>query len=865
MPGDEPRLGCLPTKVVDVDLAGPIETIRDLQGYTFVLVVARLGVEPVGTVRVPVHGDRCPAPSLAAAIGRELGPALLRVRLLALLETPAEERRLTVESMVAARPNGDADAGGTVSITVAVCTRDRPDRLDRCLAAMRGLRHQARILIVDNAPSTTASARLVAEKYPECDYVIEPRPGLDHARNRAIADTTTDVIAFTDDDVVVDGGWTGAVAGAFAEQPDLAALTGLVLPYELETPAQQVFERLGGFGRGFVRRWETDTVSSGRVRTVRNILGAGQFGTGANMAFRRSVFDRIGGFDPALDVGTPTGGGGDLEMFHRVLVFGETLRYEPAAIVFHEHRRTLDELTAQIRGNGSMWAVMRAAREGGRATAGEVRTIIGWYVSTSWPRQILRSFVVPNRVRLSIPLAEITGMVAAATTRSYHRSRLANPEGVRPPILAIGTGVDAVPRGDDGVTVAVVDVAGPITVEIPEPRAPTISVLVTRGPAAIGRVDVETGGRPLCDRQLREMIVDELGTRVLSGPSDDLETVREEAERGSVAAFRVDHGGDEPPPVYAVSIVVATLDRPESLAQCMASLRQHRSRHRVEIVVVDNNPASGLSAPVLARHPGVVRVSEPRRGLAYARNAGFLAATGDIVVTTDDDVQVPDGWLDLLLQPFERNDVMAVCGNIQPFELRNGVQLEFERMGDLSKGFDRLESSWEHPDRIRKAFAAWDLGATANAAFRAAVFGDPEVGLMDEALGPGMPSGVGEDSYLLYRVVRAGYTVVYEPSAYVLHRHRDTAEALSKQLTAYYSGHVAHNLTTLARDRDPRSLVRLAKFATYATTSRARSLAGVSAVSDASARAQWAGAVRGPMNYVRSQRRVRREGRSATT
>ena len=43
---------------------------------------------------------------------------------------------------------------------------------------------------------------------------------------------------------------------------------------------------------------------------------------------------------------------------------------------------------------------------------------------------------------------------------------------------------------------------------------------------------------------------------------------------------------------------------------------------------------------------------------------------------------------------------------------------------------------------------------------------------MDEALGPGMPSGVGEDSYLLYRIVRAGYTVVYEPAAFVYHRHR---------------------------------------------------------------------------------------------
>ena len=99
-----------------------------------------------------------------------------------------------------------------------------------------------------------------------------------------------------------------------------------------------------------------------------------------------------------------------------------------------------------------------------------------------------------------------------------------------------------------------------------------------------------------------------------------------------------------------------------------------------------------------------------------------------------------------------------------------------------------------------RACPTWELGATANAAFRATAFTDPEIGLMDVALGPGTATGVGEDSYLLYRIVRAGYTVVYEPSAVVWHRHRDTPGALERQITGYYSGHVAHQLTTLLRD-----------------------------------------------------------------
>ena len=70
------------------------------------------------------------------------------------------------------------------------------------------------------------------------------------------------------------------------------------------------------------------------------------------MAYRHSLFARIGGFDPALDVGTVTNGGGDLEMFFRVLKEGYTLVYEPAALVRHRHRRDYAQLREQITNNG---------------------------------------------------------------------------------------------------------------------------------------------------------------------------------------------------------------------------------------------------------------------------------------------------------------------------------------------------------------------------------------------------------------------------------------------------------------------------------------------------------------------------------
>jgi len=134
---------------------------------------------------------------------------------------------------------------------------------------------------------------------------------------------------------------------------------------------------------------------------------------------------------------------------------------------------------------------------------------------------------------------------------------------------------------------------------------------------------------------------------------------------------------------------------------------------------------------------------------------------------------------------------------------------------------------------------------------------------MDEALGPGMPSGVGEDTYLFYKVLKAGYTLVYEPTAYVWHKHRREMPALRRQLYRYSQGHVAYHLTTLARDRDLRALlqilVRLPLTHIRRLTLRLchKSVYPLSLIL-----IEVLGNLAGPFALWRSRRRVRREGRS---
>jgi len=195
---------------------------------------------------------------------------------------------------------------------------------------------------VDNAPSVDATRR-EAERWPWVRYVLEPKAGLDFARNAALQAAAGDLIAYLDDDVVVDRGWLDGLYAAWRRAPDAGGYTGLVLPYRLDTEAQAAFEARGGFGRGF----EPVEFRRSRFGNTLHPVGAGILGAGCNMCFDRRLLLALGGFDEALDTGAPLPGGGDLDIFYRVLRSGRPVLYEPAYAVFHEHRETLPQLERQ--------------------------------------------------------------------------------------------------------------------------------------------------------------------------------------------------------------------------------------------------------------------------------------------------------------------------------------------------------------------------------------------------------------------------------------------------------------------------------------------------------------------------------------
>ena len=204
------------------------------------------------------------------------------------------------------------------------------------------------MIVVDNASKTDATRKYVLGLADSRVRLIEePRPGLSRARNAGLSAATGEIVAFTDDDVVVDRYWLRALVDGFARGTSVSCVCGMVPTGEIRTLAQAYFDWWIG--------WSDST--NARVfdlaRPPHDIplfpFAVGRYGTGANFAVERDVVQRLGGFDEILGAGSPTCGGEDLDMFFRILRSGRQLVNEPASIVWHRHRVDNEGLLAQTR------------------------------------------------------------------------------------------------------------------------------------------------------------------------------------------------------------------------------------------------------------------------------------------------------------------------------------------------------------------------------------------------------------------------------------------------------------------------------------------------------------------------------------
>jgi GT2 family glycosyltransferase len=262
---------------------------------------------------------------------------------------PRQELRVRAATLPAVGAQPDVPLP---QVSVVLCTRDRAEQLRVALASLLTIEYpDFEIIVVDNAPQTTASVEVVRSAADSrVRLVTEPHPGLARARNRGVLEARHDVVAFTDDDVAVDSGWLRGVAVGLARANGTGCVCGIVPSGEIRTASQAYFDKRVNWARDCaVRIFDLTAPPPGDPLFPFHV---GEYGTGANFALLRQALHETGGFDEALGAGSATGGGEDIDMFVRVLLTGQRLVYEPSAIVWHRHRSDLAALREQADGYG---------------------------------------------------------------------------------------------------------------------------------------------------------------------------------------------------------------------------------------------------------------------------------------------------------------------------------------------------------------------------------------------------------------------------------------------------------------------------------------------------------------------------------
>jgi O-antigen biosynthesis protein len=322
--------GWRPTKVfiadfVDGELSSDPEKEIDGELSRVEILVRREG-RPVGMVTLDVGEENAPLTEQLVAAA-------------ALLPTPAEASWSRVEPTSWPR------------VTVAIpATFGNLESLGLAVASLARLDYpEFAIVVVDNrlVPNEDDHAKLQGMTQHRVQILHEPERGISAARDRALRSCEDPFIAFTDDDVQVEPDWLRQLMRPLLADGRIACSSGLIIPAELTSPGQSMFEHLfGGFNRAF-----EPALHNGDQTDDHDPLfpyAAGRFGTGANIAFRTSLLQELGGFDKALGTGTPARGGEELAIFIQILSDGGSIAFEPSAILHHMHRGTNGELRRQV-------------------------------------------------------------------------------------------------------------------------------------------------------------------------------------------------------------------------------------------------------------------------------------------------------------------------------------------------------------------------------------------------------------------------------------------------------------------------------------------------------------------------------------
>ncbi len=263
-------------------------------------------------------------------------------------------------------------------VAVVIATRNRAHELAATLDRITALDPAPGAIIVADSASDDPAPVAQAATQAGARLVRLGRPGLSRARNAGAAAAAQPLVAFLDDDCRVDPGWLSGICAGFTSDA-VHAVTGQLLPAELETAAQILFLRAFHMDRrGFVTR----SFHAASRPSRHWPLDPWRMGSGGNLAVRREIFLAGGGFRTDLGLGTPSRGGEDLFFLWDTIRGGGQVVYRPDAMAWHRHHRSLDELGRVMFGYGAgHTAFLQAARLAGAPRGRVALYTLSWLAS----------------------------------------------------------------------------------------------------------------------------------------------------------------------------------------------------------------------------------------------------------------------------------------------------------------------------------------------------------------------------------------------------------------------------------------------------------------------------------------------------
>lgn len=226
------------------------------------------------------------------------------------------------------------------------------------------------------------------------------------------------------------------------------------------------------------------------------------------------------------------------------------------------------------------------------------------------------------------------------------------------------------------------------------------------------------------------------------------------------------------------------------------------------VIIDDGNPTKEIKK--LCKNYPVVYFKTKGLGKMTALNYGISKTSSEYVAFTDqDNIIINPDWFKILRSNFTSDEVGYVSGRVILFKSESKAQIRWERKGALNKGDQRLELGKEFFNKFRLKGVPVNLCTVgSNHIMPRRVL--EEIGLHDERFGPGTSiEGAGGDLDITYRVLRAGYKVIYDPKAIIGHSHPKSFSALQQKMFFYGISDTAIHMKFLFEFGDIRSFFQM--------------------------------------------------------